>query len=302
MAVETETPAPSSSRWGEDWEKRAATCPFSPITELPEDRHVEQVFSTFSDLDGYFYFGAAGRGDQIARCNERLAVTWLGAGKVFMASVTPFYRGFGGNYRVYETEGYRGLAAEWESAIRSGATWVEIVTWNDWGEASYVAPFGGPADTGHWNGHWGPMLSHEGFLDLSRYYIEWFKTGKAPAIQRDELFYAYRLHPKDLEGRIKPGEATLGRPRGADVLRDHVFATVLLTAPARLNIHSGDRAQGFDVEAGVHHLEMPFGLGPQRFVLTRNGQVLIDKTGEHPISRDGWSNFNVFAGSATPVR
>lgn len=271
------------------------------ITELPEDHHVEQLFSTFPDLDGYFYFGAAGRGDQIARCNQRLAGKWLGAGKVFMASVTPFYRGFGGNYRVYETGGYQGLAVEWESAIRGGATWVEIVTWNDWGEASYIAPFGSPADTAHWNGHWGPMLSHEGFLDLSRYYIEWFKTGKAPAIRHDEVFYAYRLHPKEVEGRIKPGEHKLGRPRGADELKDSVFVTALLTAPARLTIHSGDSTQAFELEAGVRHAEMPFQLGSQRFVLTRGAEVIIDKTGEHEITSDGWSNFNVFAGSAVPA-
>jgi len=269
------------------------------ITELPEDRHVQQLFSTFPDLDGYFYFGAAGSGEQLAGCNERLAAQWLGAGKVFMASVTPFYRGLGGNYRVFETEGYRGLVAEWESAIRSGAPWVEIVTWNDWGEASYIAPFGEPAATTLWNGHWGAMLSHEGFLDLSRYYIEWFKTGRAPAIPSDELFYAYRLHPKDVEGRAKPGDGKRGRPSGADALRDSVFVTARLTAPARLTIHSGDRTEDFDLAAGVQHAAVPFGLGAQRFVLTRNGQVLIDKTGEHAVSRDGWSNFNAFAGIAT---
>jgi len=271
--------------------------PRPEITELPEERHATQVLSTFPDLDGFFYFGAAGTGDRIARCNERLAATWLGAGKVFMASVTPFYRGFGGNYRVYETQGFRGFAAEWESAIRSGATWVEIVTWNDWGEASYVAPFGKPADTQLWQGHWGPMLSHEGFLDLTRYYAEWFRTGRAPAIQRDELFYAYRLHPREIQGRIKPGEETLGRPAGADALEDSVFVTALLTAPARLTVHSGESSRTFDLGAGVQHAGMPFALGLQRFVLTRGGQTVVDHTGEHPITRDAGSNFNVFAGS-----
>ena len=268
------------------------------ITELPEATHVEQVFNTFSDLDGFFYFGAAGYGEQIAQCNERLAARWLGAGKIFMAGVTPFYRGFGGNYRVYETEGYAGLVREWESAIRSGATWVEIVTWNDWGEASYIAPFGPPARTEHWNGHWGPMLSHQGFLDLSQYYIEWFKTGQAPVLRRDEVFYAYRLHPKELEGRIKPGEEKLGRPSRADALKDELFVTALLTAPARLALHSGDTVRDLDLEAGVQHVSMPFALGPQRLVLSRGGQVLLDHTGEHPITRDPASNFNVFAGHA----
>jgi hypothetical protein len=191
---------------------------------------------------------------------------------------------------------------EWESAIRSGATWVEIVTWNDWGEASYVAPFGKPADTELWQGHWGPMLSHEGFLGLTRYCAEWFRTGKPPAIARDELFYAYRLHPKEIESRIKPGEDTLGRPGGVDALKDCLFVTALLAAPARLTLHSGDTSREFELAAGVQHLEMPFALGPQRLVLSRGDTVLIDKAGEHPVTRDGWSNFNVFAGSAHAER
>ena len=215
-----------------------------------------------------------------------------------MAGITPFYRGFGGNYRVYEPRGFEGMAAEWEAAIRHHATWVEIVTWNDWGEASYICPFGAPADTALWDGHWGRELSHTGFLDASRYYVQWFKTGTPPPITRDEVHYFYRLHPQSLPSRIKPGEDPLGRPGGADALEDSVFATCFLKAPARLTIHSGATSQTFDLAAGVHHVSMPFALGPQRFVLERDGQPILDKLGEHEITQDTWSDFNVFAGSA----
>jgi glucan endo-1,3-alpha-glucosidase len=143
------------------------------------------------------------------------------------------------------------------------------------------------------------MVSHTGFLDAMRYYIDWYHRGSPPPITRDQIFYAYRLHPKSVEGRIKPGEETLGRPSRAEALEDKVFVMCVLKAPAQLAIHSGDTAQTFDVAAGAHHLEMPFALGPQRFVLTREGKAVLDKTGEHEITNDAWSNFNVFAGSAT---
>jgi hypothetical protein len=175
---------------------------------------------------------------------------------------------------------------------------VEIVTWNDWGEATYVAPFGGPADTELWQGHWGPELSHTAYLDAIRYYLSWYKRGSPPQIERDEVFYFYRLHPKALSGRVKPGEEQLGRPGGADALRDSVFVTCFLKAPARLEVQSGETTAGFDLQPGVQHVETPFSLGPQRFVLTRKGRTLIDKTGEHPITSDAWSNFNYFSGSA----
>jgi hypothetical protein len=269
------------------------------ITEIPAQAHVDQVFATFPGLDGFFYFGAAGYGPELAQANALLADKWVGAGKIFMASVTPFYRGFGGNYRVYETRGFEAMAQEWQAAIAHQATWVEIVTWNDWGEASYICPFGKPGDTNHWGGHWGPMLSHTGFLEAMKYYIDWYHQGQPPVITRDQLCYAYRLHPKAVSGRVKPGEETVGQPSRAAALQDSVYVMCLLKAPAKLTIHSGETAQTFDVAVGAHQVEMPFALGKQRFVLERDGQVVLDHTGEHEITGDGWSNFNVFAGSAT---
>lgn len=276
--------------------------PRPKVTELPQSAHVDQVFNDFSELDGYFYFGAAGNGDQLARSNELLARKWIGAGKIFMAGNTPFYRANGGNYRVFETRGFEGMAQQWEAAIKNDATWVEIVTWNDWGESTYVAPFGPPEATAFWKGHFGPrMLSHTAYLDASRYYIQWFRNGAPPAIERDELFYFYRLHPKALPATVDAtGEKNgVRRPAGADALHDSVFVTLFLTAPAHLVVSSGDKQQAFDVAAGVQHLETPFGIGAQRFVLRRDGHIVIDKTGEHEISAtDASSRFNYFCGSA----
>ena len=138
------------------------------ITELPKAEHVAQLTRDFPDLDGYFYFGAAGDPDDLARSSSLLAKAWLGLGKIYMASVTPYYRGNGGNFRAFETRGFEGMAKEWEAAIRDGVTWIELVTWNDWNESSYLAPFGEPQDTSLWKGHFGPkLLSHVAYLDAS---------------------------------------------------------------------------------------------------------------------------------------
>lgn len=270
-----------------------------PAAEMPNRVQAEQVFREHPELDGFFHFGAAGTAAQIARSNRILADVWQGGGKLFMAPVTPFYRGFGGNYRVYECHGYEGLATQWESAIETGAQWVEIVTWNDWGEASYISPFGPPGKTEFYGGHWGPMLCHQGFLDLSAYYIQWYKQGTPPPIEKDRLFYAYQLHPKTVAGIVKPGKEETGRPRGADQMADRVFATVLLVSPAELALAVGDQRQTFPLAAGVHHVSIPAAVGTPRFTLTRDGQTILDQTGEHAISPDhAWANFNVFAAEA----
>lgn len=267
----------------------------TPAAEMPKPAQVEQVFRDYGqELDGFFHFGAAGTPAQITESNHLLAKKWLGAGKLFMASITPYYRGLGGNYRVYDSRGVEGLAKQWEGAIQDKATWVEMVTWNDWGEASYFAPFGAAYETHFWNGHWGPMLSHAALLNASRYYIAWYKSGKQPKIAADALYYSYRLHPKAVAAGKFPG--------GADKLADEVFVSLFLTAPARLTLHSGATERSFDEPAGVSHVSLPFVPGAQRFVLTRGSETIVDKTGEQEISEtDAWGNFNLFAGEAKPL-
>ncbi|WP_442890105.1 endo-1,3-alpha-glucanase family glycosylhydrolase [Congregicoccus parvus] len=271
-----------------------------PPVEHPRGRQIEDVAARIPTADGFFFFAGPGTPAQHVETNARLAHQWLGAGKVYMAGITPWYRGLGGNYRVYEGLGYEGTAAQWENAIRLRIPWVQIVTWNDWGEASYIAPFGPPESTDLWSGHWGPTPSHEGWLDASRHYIEWFKTGAPPVIRRDEIFYTYRTHSKHARGLVKPGGPDSDRPAGASSLVDSIFVTAHLTAPARLVVSCGERSTAFALAGGVHHVRAPLDEGTPRFRLERDGEVVIDKTGEHAISsRDAWTNFNPFAGSAS---
>lgn len=270
-----------------------------PVAEHPRGGQIDEVFERLAWADGFFFFAGPGTGAQHAKSNELLARKWLGAGKIFMAGITPYYRGHGGNYRLYETRGFEGMAEQWENIIRLDIPWVEIVTWNDWGEASYVAPHGPPDDLELWNGHWGPVPSHTAYLDASRYYIEWFKSGRRPEIARDRVFYFYRPHPKNLEGIVKPGEAKRGKPAGSGSLYDSIFATAFLTARAELTIACGGAEKTFSLPAGVHHVELPFAPGRPRFTLARGGEVLVEKNGEHEISaRDAWANFNYFGGAA----
>lgn len=270
-----------------------------PPSEHPRGGEIDAAFNRVPWAEGFFFFAGPGTGEQHAETNALLAHKWLGAGRVFMAGISPYYRGYGGNYRVYETRGFEGMALQWENAIRLRIPWVELVTWNDWGEASYLAPFGDPGETRLWNGHWGPLPSHTGYLEASRHFIAWFKQGTEPAVTRDELFYFYRPHPKSLEGVVKPGDGKLGRPSGAGRLRDAIYVTAQMTAPARLSVNCGDMEETFDLAAGVHHVRAPFAPGRPRFRLERDGHTLIDKLGEHEISAsDAWANFNPFAGSA----
>ena len=157
---------------------------------------------------------------------------------------------------------------------------------------------GGGTDDGY-----GPInYAHVAYLDAGRYYIDWFKSGKPPRITRDRLFYFYRTEPKAAAGKqLSASEVQKGVKSisGADALEDSVFATCFLTHPAQLTFHSGAASRAFVLPAGIHHVQMPFALGAQRFTLTRNGRTLLDKTGEHEImDRQGITRYNYFAGEA----
>lgn len=248
--------------------------------------------------DGFFYFGAAGTGNDLADKNAKIGEAWRRAGKLYMASVTPFYRGLGPtNYRVFETRGFEGMAREWEAAIAADAQWVQIVTWNDWGESTYVASLGPPTATELWDGHWGRLLSHEAYLAASAYYIRWFKTG-VKHIERDDLFWFYRLSAKRIPGRDQPDHPPESYPRGFQQLEDRIFLTSFLVAPATVKMASGGRLHQFAAPAGMAHFSAKFGQGPQRFSVERNGVTILAGTGAFPVGDDNWGNFNYLSGQA----
>lgn len=260
-----------------------------PANELPGEAEIEQVFGMNPTVDGFFYFGAAGSPESIAETTRKMASKWKGAGKIFMAPVTPFYRGLNVNYRVFEPRGFEGLIMEWMAAIESDADWVELVTWNDWTESTYMSPLQPPA-----------FLPHSGYLDLSAYFIQWFKEGLPPKVTRDEIFYAYRLHPRTLSGRANPSDAaTAQRPAGAETLSDQFYVTTLLTAPATLEVEIAGRTSRFACKSGLTNVQLPLKDGQPVFRLIRDEEVEIEKKGEMAVSSNSTeSNFNYFAGSA----
>ncbi len=267
-----------------------------PASETPNSWHVEFINHAYPEIDGYFYFGAAGSPAKISESIILWSNFLKAKNKIFMAGITPFYRGNGNNFRVFETFGFQGMAQEWGAAINSNADWVELVTWNDWAESTYISPSGHSFKSNSW----GLLLPHAAYLDASKYYIDWFKTGRQPRITKDELYYFYRLHKKNIRVPISPidEKSDVGIPSGAEHLIDDVFVTLFLTRSAVLIVDSGDSQRAFHVAAGVQHISMPFKLGRQRFRLFRETKKLIDKVGEHQISDKGVGRFNYFSGGA----
>ena len=259
------------------------------ITELPDYKTVKRLYEQYASLvDGLFYFGAAGTAPQLAASNTAYTRVMKEAGKVVMASFTPYYWGQAQpDRRYFETEGGKGMATQWEGIIKDQPNWVEIVTWNDFNE-TYLTPIVNPEQ--YFKELAIPRrYNHAGYYELCKYYIQWYKSGKKPVIKRDGLFYFYRTHAKAAVAGIDKKPATTFH---GDV-QDALYVTTMLTAPAELRVISGATKHVHKMKAGIQHVSIPFNFSPgaQHFALYRNDKLLCEITGEPVLAKIEYYDF-----------
>lgn len=180
----------------------------------------------------------------------------------------------------------------WQQIISLNPPLVEIATWNDWLESSYVAP---PLSQGE-NAKSVASFTHQAYLDLGEHYITWYKTGTEPAVTADSLYLFYYTQPKDATAT-----ADTCKVLNFEKLSDEVYVTAVLTQAASVVLNSGSASQTFNASAGIHTFSMGFSEGQQSASLKRGETVVKTVSGGIPISNSGISryNFNVYSTSST---
>lgn len=160
---------------------------------------------------------------------------------------------------AYESEGSATLRLNWERAIATGADWAQLVTWNDIGEHAVFYP---------------NTAEQFAFYDLTAYYISWFKTGRAPTINKDALYYFHRKGPVPPDIEIRAGS-----------WKNQVELLAFLTAPGTLEIITSSGTTREEVPAGMHTLRAPLpSSGTPRFRLVRANKVVVELTSAFPIA------------------
>lgn len=103
------------------------------------------------------------------------------------------------------------------------------------------------------------------------YYIAWFKTGQAPPIQRDVLYYFHRIQPAAGRGlgTAQPGLFTLKWGR---LVLDEIELLAFLTRPGQIEIELAGNTRSLDAPAGITSLTMPLHPGRPTFRLIRDGR------------------------------
>lgn len=148
----------------------------------------------------------------------------------------------------------------WQSAIKGGADWVQIITWNDYSEATEIAPSSG---------------TQHSLYDLTAYYVTWFKTGKQPAIKRDVLYYSHRIH--SVHAKPDPSkQPKLFKAVTQEPLRDEIEVLCFAKAPGEVTIKSGEKIYTQKVKNGFNEIRVPLHDGTPEFTLSRDGKQIIN--------------------------
>ena len=149
----------------------------------------------------------------------------------------------------------------WNVAHRDRIHWVEIITWNDWGESAIA-----------------PSVNHFMALQpITRYYADWFKSGHPSVISKDTVTILHRATPFAAVPTKYPTRINGPAPT------DEVEALAMLKAPATLILKSGMTEYRQRVGAGIQSLIRPFALGVQSARVERHGKVVAAVTSPIPI-------------------
>ncbi len=137
------------------------------------------------------------------------------------------------------------IRAMWATATETGADWVQIVTWNDYSEATEISP---STNTG-----WSP-------LDISAYFVVTYKLGTAPTITRDRIYLSHRVQPVDAVPT--GGQTSLMKVRsGSSPLRDQVEVLTFLREGAEVDVTIGAETYTYQAPPGVHAELFPLAVG-----------------------------------------
>jgi hypothetical protein len=232
------------------------------------------------DNDGNNRAPSASSNVTVAQSDETYT-NWLGS-KAYIAPVSPWFSTHYGPEVSYSKNwvfpGDLLWYNRWVEVLKLGPRFLEIITWNDYGESHYI----GPLATNHTDdgaSKWVNDMPHNGFRDVAKPFIAAYKAGATDPtsyVTEDKIVYWYRPTMKGLN--CDATDNIGARPDGYDTMQDAVFVVALLKKAGKVTATSGAKSKTFDAPAGVSAWQLDMGVGPQMFSLERNGTQVLNDT------------------------
>jgi hypothetical protein len=211
-------------------------------------------------------------------------------GKPYMMPVSPwFYADTYGKNWLWNTDQL--WPSRWQQVYQYNPDYVELLTWNDWGESHYLGPlsqYAGAYPTGSEVYTYNPKIVHDAWLNDLPYYIAKYKNGGAePSNYNEHVTFWYRLNPKN---SCSAGGTTCNPPPqfggdtgtypATDCAKDQVNFTVFTTGKAVVTVTIGGTSTTVTANSpGLFTSSVPFNgnTGSVSIIVRTNGRTYSQK-------------------------
>ncbi|AEO54485.1 glycoside hydrolase family 71 protein [Thermothelomyces thermophilus ATCC 42464] len=182
----------------DDWRNIKAAVDVFFVPDWSSIPAKEAVAAAGGVADGLFSFDAwpDGAANMTTEGDDAFRAA-LGDDKAYMMPVAPWFYtnlpGFGGKNWLWRGDGL--WDARWRQVAEVRPDFVEILTWNDFGESHYVGPVR-DKELGLFESADAPLnyargMTHDGWRRFLPFYIDVYKTGKVPDRVGEEGVMAY---------------------------------------------------------------------------------------------------------------
>ncbi|EAL85367.1 hypothetical protein KXW98_006258 [Aspergillus fumigatus] len=208
----------------------------------------------------------------------------------------------------------------WQQVLELAPEYVEIITWNDYGESHYIGPMHeddlGIFAVGDAPFNYAEGMPHDGWREFLPYVIDLYKSGgRNASFDQEGVVSWFRLNPGSacLSGKTTPGQLSVQGTNTTSprtIMQDRIFYSALLESAADVTVSIGgasktgswsDTPSG---QKGLYHGSVPIDgmTGEVQVTLSRSGQQIAQMKGE-VITTDcrknhGYNNWNAWVGSA----
>ncbi|PLB43332.1 glycosyl hydrolase family 71 protein [Aspergillus steynii IBT 23096] len=279
-----------------------------------------------SVVDGLFSWGAWPEGPR--GLNTSLDDAYIDAldGKAYMMPVSPwFYTNMPGFEKNWVWRGDELWTDRWAQVMDLDPEFVQIISWNDYGESHYIGPIGAGDGVDVWDAfgrgeapyNYAKDVQHDGWRTFLPYWVQRYKANKTVDVSEDEenVVTWYRLARDGASGCKDGGTTGNAKVQGQkeykpeEILRDRIFYAALLGSPANVSVKVGGAAVAgtWDVEPeggkGVYTGSVEVkDEGDVKVVVKRGDDVVAQVDGEK-IRGDceadgGYRNFNPWVGTS----
>lgn len=234
-------------------------------------------------------------------------------GKPYMMPVSPwFYTNMPGYNKNWLWRGDSIWAARWLQIEWWQPEFVQIISWNDYGESHHIGPIRDKAMVAFETGQapFNYVVQHDGWRAFLPFVIDRYKTGSA-TIQHEGIVAWWRPNPNNVcsDGGTSANTASQLQLefQPNNILEDAVFFSALLQGREdKVDVYVGDEPSpaGFFMSpeggAGLFHGSVALNgrRGPVRIDIWRGGKVVANLVGKMDItdkcSAGGLANYNAY--------